>query len=265
MVVAPVMYTVPSNLYLSNQYNVAQAQPTSEFISGHSLYVNYKVPVIGFLGSSYLNHFIGVIQLPTSSYVMYNTSKNFTISSDNYTQLLSLQYPLENAELDLFGNSMGEMSAELINGSKILLITPTSSQEVGQYSLYQFNIKSTISGIYILRVNSTVPLYAHNSTSLSIKLAGNPGTGNVSLGNLELSNGYINGRLLKTDTLLKFDGPFREIPPALPSLYFYPGKYFGKNIPLAISMGAVLFLSTIILPASLVLRSTLRSKRTHLD
>ena len=265
VVVAPVMYTVPSNLYLSNQYNVAQAQPTSEFISGHSLYVNYKVPVIGFLGSSYLNHFIGVIQLPTSSYVMYNTSKNFTISSDNYTQLLSLQYPLENAELDLFGNSMGELSAELINGSNILLITPTSSQEVGQYSLYQFNIKSTISGIYILRVNSTVPLYAHNSTSLSIKLAGNLGTGNVSLGNLELSNGYINGRLLKTDTLLKFDGPFREIPPALPSLYVYPGKYFGENIPLAISIGAVLFLSTIILPVSLVLRSTLRSKRTHLD
>jgi hypothetical protein len=196
---------------------------------------------------------------------MYNTSKNFTISTGKYSELLSLQYPLDNAELDLFGTSMGGVSAELINGSSILSITPASSQEVGQNFLYQFTIKPAISGIYTLSVNSTVQLYAHNSTSLSIQLAGHPGTGNVSLDNLEVSNGYISGRLLKTDTLLKFDGPFRGIPPALPSLYVYPGQYSAENIPLAITLGAALFLSTIILPPSLALYNTLRSNRQHLD
>ena len=256
VVLIPVASNIPGEMFLSGQVNTFQADAISESLSGGSLLVNYQVPLVGFLGEGEHGNFIGFVEIPSSFYTIYNTSEKATSPPGSWEQPLSLPYPLHNATLELFGTKPGSVVAELANSSSI--ITPSSTRMFNGNTTYGFYFATTLSGLYELRVNSSVPLYNHNQSSLSIFLGGYPKVGNVMIGKYLIPGNYVPGYLLKSKLTVKFTGPFRVVPPFEPSFIVYLSTGLSKPIGLTLIEGGIMLVVLVLFPPVLLLYLTVK-------
>lgn len=256
---------VPSNMLLENKVNVFQAQPISESLSGSSLIVEYNIQLAGFLNKNSVNDFVGNIEIPSSAYILYNTSKQVVISPGNFSDSLMLDFPTYGNVLELFGTGSGSVSVELVNETNSVL--PSSSNSTSsKYMNYSYTFNTLLSGSYRLYVKSDVPLYGSNGSSPSIYMHGFPDVGNLIIGRYTITGNYIPGYLLKSSLLIKFTGPFNRIPPFEPSLSVYLGKTLTTVGIDQLFEGGMMFFSFIVFPPSVAMyqitKKELRSKKS---
>jgi hypothetical protein len=260
IILVPVISSVPSNMYLEASVNTSQALPVSESLLGDSLSVEYKIPVVGLLGTSYVKYFIGEISTPSTFYVIYNDSRNFTIFPGNFTAPLDVYFPIEGSTLELFGTGIGLVNLILVNETSI---TEPNFQfyKSGDFVTYKYIFNSTLSGSYTMKVSSSIPLYCQNQSSISIFLGGFPDVGNILIGKHSIPGGYIPGYLLKSSLTVKYTGPFSKIPPFIPSISVYPNKNLFKSTESALLEGGTMFLLLILVPP--ILLAFYRTKELH--
>lgn len=251
LILVPVASNIPSNMYLSGEINTFQAQSVSESLVGTTLLVEYNIPVVGFLGQNELRNFIGNIETPSSFYTMYNTSQNISLPPGTFEQPLSLDYPLRNATLELFGQGKGSVIPMLVNGTSTVI--PSTSLELIDKRAYRFTFSGVLSGSYELKVGSSISLYASSKNSLSFLLGGYPWIGSVMIDKELIYGEYIAGYLLKSDLTVNFTGPFKTIPPFDPLLAVYFISTQSKPIEPALIRGGIIFCFLILLPPILAL------------
>ena len=251
LILVPVTSSIPSNMYLSGEINTFQAQSVSESLVGSTLLVEYSVPVVGFLSQNELRNFIGYIEMPSSFYTIYNTSRIALLPPGSFEQSLRLSYPLRNATLELFGNGNGSVLPELVNGTTTVI--PDSSYASDGKNAYRFTFSGVLSGSYELKVNSSVPLYSSGKNSLSFSFGGYPWMGSAMIGKELIYGDYVSGYLLKSDLILNFTGPFNSIPPFEPSLVVYLVTVQSKPTWNGLIEGGIAFVLLILLPPLLVL------------
>ncbi len=248
IIFAPVSMDIPNNFYYSNQENVFQASPVSDYLVGQALVVDYKVPVVGLLQKSSLNYFIGSIKMPSTLETILNTSENFTQNETHYSSTITLSFPVDNLTLELYGLTYGIVSAELVNNSETLSLKSLIGHQSSAYYTFKFYTSATLSGTYALNVSSSIPLYVQHYNVPSIFLEGSLNAGQASINGQTVTGNYIGATLLKPDTIVTFEGPFKTIPPSLPSFYLYQGRNFFQPIGSAEIIGGVIFAALVILP-----------------
>ena len=249
---------VPSSMLLENKANTFQGQPVSESLSGSSLVVEYDIQIVSFLSKSHLNYFIGSIEVPSSPYVIYNTSRDVAIPAGNFSENLTFGYPVNGTEMSLFGMGNGSITAELVNNTNNIL--PTSSISIpGSYFTYSYVFDTMLSGSYVLVVSSDVSLFGSSSLSPSILVDGIPDVGTSRIGGYTLFGNYIPGDLLESKLFVTFTGPFRGIPPFVPTVIVYLGTGLVQLVEPELIEGALMFLALVIIPPSLVLYSSAKA------
>lgn len=246
LVLVPVVSNIPGGMFLSDQMNQFDAQPVTDFISGNSLVVEYSIPTVGFVGGSYLSDFVGYIKPSTTFITPIDSPRNVLAPSGNFVEHAVLPYPLQDARLQLFGNSNGSVNVELVNGSSTLI--PVSHAFSTNNHTYTFFFDSILSGTYTLSIGSTVPLYGQNGSSPSIVFGGFLEPGKPVMGNHVLNGNYIPGYLLKSDITIEYGGPFKELPPTTPPVIVYLAKNLVDPVPSMVILGGFLFISLIVLP-----------------
>lgn len=261
LILIPVVNSVPGNMYYSDQMNTFQAQPLSESLLGNSLVVEYSVPVVGFLSENYLNNFIGYFEIPSTQYVIYNTSKTTTLSAGLFRENITFNYPIQNGRMELFGTEKGSVNVSLSNKTaKIYQISTIVASK--EYEIYRYAFNTTLSGSYTMDVNSNISLYSQGNDTLSIFFSAYPATGKVKVGSYVISGNYVPGNLLKSKLALTFLGPFKEFPPYEPSFLVYLAKNFVVPAKSALFEGGVTFVSLILIPPSVIFYYNVK-KRTR--
>ena len=262
VVLAPVASSVPGDMFLAPSLDQFYAQPISESLSGSSLIVDYVVSTPGLVGGSYSGDFIGYIEMPSSTYVVFNTSGNKTVPPGDYEENISLPYPLHNVTLELFGNESGTPTVALANRTATIL---PSYQSVIQGSFkfwYVFN--TTLSGTYSLDIRSGgTSLKSQNQSQPSIVLTGYLFMGQALIGKYYLSGGFIPGNLLKSKMTVEYSGPFKTIPPSVPPILIYLAKKLVSPVFSSLVEGGILFILLIALPSALTLFLMLRRFARH--
>ena len=260
VVLAPVASSVPSDMFIAPSLDHFYAQPVSESLSGSSLIVDYVASTPGLVGGSYSGDFIGYIEMPSSSYVVFNTSGNTTVSPGDYEENISLPYPLQNATLELFGAGKGTSTVALVNGTET--VQPSYQTVTSGSFIFRYLFNTTLGGNYSLDIVSDVSLRSQNQSQPSIVLSGYPYMGRAMMGRYYLSGGLIPGNLLKSKITVEFSGPFKTVPPSVPSILIYLAKKLVSPFFNSIIEGGILFVLLIAAPTSLTL-FFLRRKFTH--
>ena len=262
VVLAPVASSVPGDMFLAPSLDQFYAQPISESLSGSSLIVDYVVSTPGLVGGSYSGDFIGYIEMPSSTYVVFNTSGNKTVPPGDYEENISLPYPLHNVTLELFGNESGTPTVVLAN--KTTTILPSYQSVIQEISKYRYTFNTTLSGTYSLDIRSGTSLRSQNQSQPSIVLTGYPSMGQASIGKYYLSGGFIPGNLLKSKMTVEYSGPFKSIPPSVPPILIYLAKKLVSPVFSSLVEGGILFILFIFVPSAatlfLVFRRLLHQK-----
>lgn len=217
VVLLPVATQIPPDMYLSQTIDSFTSSASSEYIAGTSLIATYNFPVLGSMDQGGIDHFLGQIVLPDSYYVIYKLSPGYTVESGSFIQSISLPYPLQNGTFQLTGTVLGTVSLTLENLTSSF--TPQESQShSGNSALFSFNAGQHLSGKYTMFVNSSAPLWLHNSTSLAVSIIGVPSYGFTSINNRVISNDIVEPSQLGGTVIVKYSGPFYEIPDEIPLL-----------------------------------------------
>ena len=251
VVLAPVASSVPGDMFLAPSLDHFYAQPVSASLSGSSLIVDYVASTPGLVGGSYSGDFIGYIEMPSSTYVVFNTSGNTKVSPGDYEENISLPYPLQNATLELFGAGKGTSTVVLVNGTET--VQPSYQTVTSGSFIFRYLFNTTLGGTYSLDIVSDVSLRSQNHAQPSIVLSGYPFMGRAMIGRYYLTGGFIPGNLLKSKISVEYSGPFKNVPPSVPSILIYLAKKLVSPLFNSIVEGGILFVLLIAVPASLAL------------
>ena len=258
LLLAPVASSIPQDMYLSPSIDSFAGYGSNEYIVGTSLVVAYYFPNLGTMDKAGIDHFLGKIEFPSGNYNVYILSSSNTANNGDFIQHILLPYPLNYATLQLEGNVSGDVSLTLENSTSSLSPREMQTQS-NDSALFSFNVNSYLSGSYALYVNSSVPLYLHNITSLALTIIGNPAFGLISINNTVISNYTVEPGQLGGTVLVKCSGPFYRIPAELPVIDVQMVEPLGKPIESQLTIGGFAFASLIVLPPSLLVFLT--SKR----
>lgn len=240
LVLVPVVSNIAPTMYLSSNLNSFDAQPVNEFLSGHSLSVEYLVPTVGFISSSYLSYFVGSIRVPSQFVTEYNYSRNFISGEMNFTEGLSLAYPVDNVVIELYSKETGITNLQLENSTSAFTLYG-SVFSTSNYTIFKYVFSPVLAGSYQLKVESTVPIYLYNDSSLSIFVGGVPQVGTVVINKIPLQASFIPSYLLKSKLQITFMGPFQKLPPFIPSVVVYLAKSLVILDPAATIEGGFMF------------------------
>jgi uncharacterized membrane protein len=252
VVLVPMASSVPGGMFLESSVNTFQAQPVSESLNGTSLVVTYSVPLVGLMGSAYKSYLGADVNLPSTPYLVLNDREAIGPQQTDLSESLVVPFPVENPTLELFGNSNGIVTADLSNGTSHASFTSVTHQDGNNFT-YSFLINTTLNGIYVLIVKSTVPLYFHNQSSIALNLAGVPIVGEVSINGSVLQGSFIPGSLLKSKMTLIFSGPFESLPSFGISVSIFLTKSFSEPILSSVFEGGTSFVFLVMLPSFLLL------------
>ena len=251
LLLAPVASSIPQDMYLSPSIDSFTGYGSNEYIVGTSLVAAYYFPNFGTMDRAGIDYFLGKIEFPSGYYNIYTLSSGMATTNGDFIQHFLLPYPLNDATLQLEGNVPGDVSLTLENFTSSLSPREMQSQS-NDSTLFSFNVNSYLNGSYALFVNSSVPLYMHNSTSLALTIIGNPAFGLISINNTVISNYTVEPGQLAGTVLVKYSGPFYQIPSELPVIYVQMVEPLGKPIESQLTIGGFAFASLIVLPPSLL-------------
>ena len=252
IILVPVASNVQEGMFLESSVNTFQAQPVSEALNGTSLAVTYSLPLVGLMGSIYKSYLGADVNLPSSSRVALNDRGGTILQRPNFSENITIPFPIEDPTMELFGSSNGSVTANMSN-STFYASAPSVTYHDGSNFTYSFLINTTLSGIYVLNVKSTVPLYFHNQSSVALNLAGVPIAGEVTINGSVLQGSSIPGSLLKSRMTLIFSGPYESIPQFGISVSVFLTKNFGKPILSSVIEGGIFFVFLVVLPSLLLL------------
>ena len=252
IVLVPVASSVPSGMFLENSVNTFQAQQVSESLNGTYLIVTYSVPLVGLMGSTYRSYLGGDVNLPSTPYMVLNDLGTIRLQRTDFSENITIPYPVNDPTLELFGSSNGSVTVALSNSTFQSSPSP-ETHLYGSNITYSFPVTSTLAGVYTLNVNSTVPLYFHNQSSVALNLAGVPVVGEISTHGNELQGSFIPGSLLKSKMTLTFAGPFERIPPFGISISIFLIKNFSRPILLSLIEGGLTLLFLVVSPSIILL------------
>jgi hypothetical protein len=213
--------------------------------------VNYIVSTPGLVGGKFSDYFIGYIEMPSSSYVVLNTLGYTTIPPGDYEENISLPYPLHNATLELFGTGNGTLTVVLANRTATILPSYKSVTQESYTSRFLFN--TTLGGTYSINIKSDIFLRSQNKSQPSIVLSGYLLMGQAMIGRYYVTGGFIPGNLLKSRITVEYSGPFKNVPPSVPSILIYLAKKLVSPIFNSFVEGGILFVLLIAVPTSLAL------------
>ena len=251
IILVPVSSTVPGGMFLESSLNTSQAQPASESLNGTSLVVTYSFPLVGLMGSTYKSYLGADVNPPSTPYVVLNDRGVIGLQMANFSESITVSFPVENPTLELFGSSDGSVTVNLSNST--FNASPSSvTHKEGSNLSYSFQVDATLSGIYELNVKSTVPLYFQNKSSIALKIAGLPSVGEVKIDGSASHGSFIPGNILKSRMTLIFSGPFEILPPFGISITIFLTKNFGKPILSSAVEGGLSFVFLVVLPSILL-------------
>ncbi len=252
IVLAPVASSVPSGMFLESSLNTFQVNQVSESLNGTSLVATYSVPLVGLMDNKYTNYLEGYITLPSTQYVVVNDPGTISLQRANFSEILELQFPVTDPTLKLFGSSYGNVTASLSNSSYQVSL-PAAMHLGGNGVAYSFQVNATLSGFYTLDVESNVPLYFQNQSSLAVYIAGIPSLGKIVVNGSEMHGNLIPGSFLKSRMTVIYSGPYEKIPPFGIPLVIQLEKSFGKPISLSFAEGGTAFVFLVLLPSLILL------------
>ncbi len=251
IILAPVASSVPSGMFLESSLNTFQANQVSESLNGTSLVVNYSVPLVGLMDSKYTNYLEGYLTLPSNRYVAVNDPGTTSLQRANFSEILELPFPVIDPTLELFGNSYGNVTAGISNSS-YRVSSQTAMHLEGSGIAYSFQVNATLSGSYTLDLETNIPMYFHNQSSVALYIAGVPFVGKVVVNGIELQGNLIPGNFLKPTMTVIYSGPYEKTPPFGIPVVIQLEKSLGKPIFLSIVDGGVAFVF-FVLPPPLIL------------
>ncbi len=252
IVLLPVASSVPGGMFLENSVNSVQAQPVSESLNGTYLVVTYSIPLVGLMGSTYRSYLGGDVNLPSTPYIVLNDLGTIRLQSTDFSENITIPYPVKDPTLELFGSSNGSVTVALSNSTFQSSPSP-ETHLYGSNITYSFPVTSTLAGVYTLNVNSTVPLYFRNQSSVALNITGVPVVGEISTHGNELQGSIIPGSLLRSKMTLTFAGPFESIPPFGISIYIFLIKNFSRPILLSLIEGGLALLFLVVSPSIILL------------
>ena len=261
VVIAPVASSVPGDMFLAPSLDQFYAQPVSESLSGRALVVDYVVSTPGLVGGSYSSDFIGYIEAPSYPNVVFNASGSTSIQPGDYEWNITLPYPLQDAMLELFGTGNGTPAVVLSNRTAAVL--PSYQGVTGEGFTFRYLFNTTLSGTYSLTIRSDIPLRSQNQVQPSILLSGYPFMGQAMIGRYYLSGGFIPGNLLKSKMTVEYSGPFKTLPPSVPSILIYLAKRLVSPVFSSLVEGGILFILLILVPSALTPFLLLRRLAHH--
>jgi hypothetical protein len=251
LLLAPVASSIPQDMYLSTSIDSFAADGSNEYIVGTSLVATYYFPDLGSMDQAGINHFLGRINFPSNYYSIYSLSGSSAEKRGDFMQTIPLPYPLQSAKLQLMGTSPGKVSIIIENSTSSISLQESQS-ELGNSTIYSFNVASYLSGKYMMIVNSSSTLQLHNSTSLALSITGIPAWGLVTIDGRAISNGTVEPDLLGGTVIIMYSGPFYGVPDVLPILTVQMVKPLGKPVDSQLAIGGIAFVGLIFLPPSLL-------------
>jgi hypothetical protein len=252
IVLAPVASSVPGGMFLENSLNTYNEQPVSESLTGTSLVVTYSFPLVALMNSTYKSYLGADLNFPSTPYVILDNRGTNDFKMANFSENITVPYPVINPAMEMFGTSNGSVTVSLTNGTSHESLLSLIYQNDSNFT-YSFLISTTLSGVYALNVKSTIPLYFHNKSSLALKLVGVPTVGVAMINGSLLKGSFIPGSLMKLRTTLTFTGPFEIVPPFEIPVTFFLTKSFGKPISSSVIDGGISFAFLVMLPPLLLL------------
>ena len=264
LILIPVSSNIPGNFYLEGDINSFQAQVISDSMSGNSLVVEYSIPVVGMIGKNYSNSFVGLIELSSTKYVIYNTSKSLIVPPGDYEKSLVLSFPAHSTNMELFGTSNGTVGIQLTNATSTVFPNSETVTTLNE-TVFEFVFNTTLAGSYTLDLVSNVSLYGSNSISPSIFLSSSPALGKVVVGGYLIVGNTLPGNLMKSRLNVTFSGPFIGKPPFEPSIIVYLSKNLVDPQKLPTIEGGLFFVTLILLPSSLILYYIVRGRQKTKD
>jgi len=259
LIFIPVSSSVPQNMYLSTAVDSFQAAPTSMYLVGTTIVSDYSFPILGTMDTGGLSHFTGEIEYPTSYYPLYNVTGIYEKMAEPFSQYVNLTLPIRSPGIEFSGVGRGSATVELHNSSSTINFHGTASQ-TGNRTEFMFSANTTLSGHYLMIVDSSIPLLFHNETSIGMSIRGVPYYGNAFIDGRELMNSTIYPSNLGGSIRVVFDGPFLRVPEIMPIFVVHLSKPLGKPGMLELLVGGILFVAVIVL-APLSLFFSVRRKR----
>jgi len=262
LIFIPVSSSVPQGMYLSPTIDSFQAAPTSMYLVGTTIVSYYNFPILGTMDRGGLSHFIGEIEYPTSYYPIYNTTGIYEKMAEQFSQYVNIVLPIRNPSIEFSGVGRGSATVELHNSSSTINFHGISNP-TGNRTEFMFYANTTISGHYLMIVNSSISLLFHNGTFLGMSMGGIPSYGSAFIDGRELMNSTIYPSNLGGSIRVVFDGPFLGIPKIMPVLVVHQLKPLGRPGMLELLIGGILFVAVIVLTPLLLFFSVHRKRVKH--